>query len=176
LNYLRDRHRTRLVEVIVNQEGGVPKTIVERAAEAKKAAERLARRHGDAFLRFDEVWCVFDVDQHPNVREAINQAQANGIRLAVSNPSFELWLLLHFQDQRAHVERGHVHDACRVHMHEYKKDPPMEMLYPRYDAAVARASTLEKWQHENGRNRANPSTEVHKLTERIKAAGQLLEP
>jgi hypothetical protein len=51
----------------------------------------------------DEVWCVFDVDEHPKLAEARDQANANGIQLAVSNPCFELWLLLHFQEHRAHA-------------------------------------------------------------------------
>jgi hypothetical protein len=45
---------------------------------------------------YDEVWAVFDVDEF-DVKDAIGLAARNGIRTAVSNPCFELWLLLHFQ-------------------------------------------------------------------------------
>jgi hypothetical protein len=44
----------------------------------------------------DEFWCVFDVEwprNHPGLLEAVQQAQANGIYLAISNPCFELWLM-----------------------------------------------------------------------------------
>jgi hypothetical protein len=54
----------------------------------------------------DECWCVFDVEwpqNHPHLREAVQLAKDNGIRLAVSNPCFELWLILHFEDQTAHL-------------------------------------------------------------------------
>nr|WP_236684662.1 RloB family protein [Ferrimicrobium acidiphilum] len=49
----------------------------------------------------DEFWCVFDVEwpqNHPHLRDAIEQARQGGIELAISNPCFELWLILHFQD------------------------------------------------------------------------------
>jgi hypothetical protein len=52
---------------------------------------------------FDEVWCVVDVDEF--VLERAERAAANaGVRLAVSNPCFELWLLLHHEDCRAAVD------------------------------------------------------------------------
>src|ERR1700683_1611038 len=71
--------------------GGVPKTVVELAVELKEQSERDVRRHRDENLRYDHVWCVFDVDEHPLVPEAKQHAQANSINLAVSNPCFELW-------------------------------------------------------------------------------------
>jgi hypothetical protein len=163
--------RVRLIEVVVNEEGGVPKTIVERAVQLKKSARRTAKRLLDDFLDFDEVWCVFDVDEHPNLPHAIQQANANGVNLAISNPCFELWILLHFQDQRAHVDRARVQADCRRHIPNYRKTPPMLELNARYDQALTRAIALEKWQSEQGRFRENPSTEVHRLTEQIKKLG-----
>ena len=54
-----------------------------------------------------EVWALFDRDQHTDVREAFarikehnTEAAANGykdIQIGFSHPSFDLWLLLHFQ-------------------------------------------------------------------------------
>ena len=46
---------------------------------------------------FDEVWCVVDVDDY-DLDSAAALAAKSGVRLAVSNPCFELWLLLHHQD------------------------------------------------------------------------------
>jgi hypothetical protein len=99
-SYFRDfqhQEKNRLVDVVIDDEGGVPKTLVERAVARRKEAEREARLQKDKYLRYDEVWCVFDIDSHPNLPDARQQARANGIELAISNPCFELWLLLHFQ-------------------------------------------------------------------------------
>ena len=56
----------------------------------------------------DEFWCVFDVEwprNHPGLR-AIEQARANSIQLAISNPCFELWLILHFQDHSSWLDNN----------------------------------------------------------------------
>jgi hypothetical protein len=65
---------------------GVPLTVVGRARDRRDMAERAASRAGDEFLRYDEVWCVFDVDEHPHVADARAIAMAAGLRLAMSNP------------------------------------------------------------------------------------------
>jgi RloB-like protein len=171
LSYLRsfvNYERARLIDVEFYGEGGVPKTLVERAVDRKRAAEREARRQRDYFLKYEEVWCVFDVDGHPNLSAAIDQARANGIRLAISNPCFELWALLHFADQRAHIERQHVRLACRQHIPELAKLLPFQVLIERYEQAVDRVRALARWQEQQGRRGANPSTDVFLLTERIR--------
>jgi hypothetical protein len=45
---------------------------------------------------FDQVWCVFDVDDYPDIPAAVATARRLGIEVAVSHPCFELWLILHF--------------------------------------------------------------------------------
>src|ERR1700733_13496047 len=119
---LRQRYRS-VVEVVLCQ-GGVPKTLVERAVEMKKEADSKAAK--DENERYDEVWCVFDIDDHPKIDDAKLQARYNGIRLAISNPCFELWVLLHFQDQRAHISRTQLRAACRKHLPGYEKNLPVE--------------------------------------------------
>ena len=169
---LQNYEQVRLVEVKIDAEGGVPKTIVERAADLKKSAEREARRQRDDFLKYDEVWCVFDIDAHPNVQNAIQQARDNGIFTAVSNPCFELWILLHYQDQFAFLRRDQAQAECRKHIVGFEKLIPFEIVHSRYEEALKRAIALEKWQLEQKRPGGNPSTTVHKLTERIKALGR----
>ncbi len=51
---------------------------------------------------FDEVWCVFDVDEF-DIGPARALAAAEGFEIAVSNPCFEFWLLLHHEDHRGHL-------------------------------------------------------------------------
>jgi RloB-like protein len=150
--------------------GGTPKTIVKSAAARKKEAEVAARRRRDENLRFDEVWCVFDVDMHPLLPEARQQANDNGIHVALSNPCFELWMLLHFQDQHAHIERGAVQHLCRQHIPGYRKTPPCEELAEYYGRALARAVELDRWHQTRGTEGANPSTGVYRLLEKMRGS------
>ena len=163
------RHLERSVIELVFDPGGVPKALVERAVEKKKNAERLARSQKDSNLRYDQVWCVFDIDEHLLVPEAKQQAGANGIELAISNPCFELWALLHFRDQRAHIERGPLHHDCKQHMPGYEKQLPSAQLHPLCDDAMGRARELDKWQSSRGCEGANPSTGVYRLMEQIRS-------
>ena len=150
--------------------GGVPKTVVERAVDMKKQSERDAKRRQDENLRYDSVWCVFDIDEHPFVPEAKQQAQANAINIAVSNPCFELWFLLHFQDQSAHIEGHTVQHLCRQHMPGYQKTPPCDLLRPHQVEATERAIQLENWQESRENAGGNPSTGVHRLIQQIHEA------
>jgi len=172
LNGLKRKLQIRLVHIEVVPGGVDPKTLVDEAVDRKKEAERQARTQKDDNLKYDEVWCVFDVDVHQYVPEAKQKAEANKVNVAISNPCFELWLLLHFQDRGAHIERHQVQSLCRGHMPGYVKEVPFERLFPRYAEAVQRADALDHWQTTRGCAGENPSTGVHRLTERIMALGR----
>lgn len=165
---LKKEEAVRLVEIVVEDSGGVPKTLVARAAKLKRDAEKLSKRRRDNTLRYDEVWCVFDIDAHPGVSEAKIQARDNGIALAISNPCFELWILLHFQDQTAHIERSDAQRACRRHLKTFKKAVAYSDLRDGYEEAVGRAVELDKQQERNAQEGANPTTWVYRLTERLR--------
>lgn len=45
-----------------------------------------------------EVWGLFDHDGRPDIDQVCARALRQRVRVALSHPSFELWLLLHFQD------------------------------------------------------------------------------
>jgi len=160
-----------VVEVKVEPAGPTPKQLVERAVKMKKAAERDARAFRDSFLLYDEVWCVLDIDQHPRLPDARQQAKANGISLAISNPCFELWALLHFQEQSGYLQGRTARARLKKHMPRYDKVLPFESLDPHYLIAVGRAQELDRRCEEAGCPGGNPSTGVYRLTERIRESG-----
>jgi hypothetical protein len=95
----------------------------------------------------DECWCVFDVEwpqNHPHLREAVQLAKDNGIRLAVSNPCFELWLILHFEDQTAHLNTDQAERRSRKLDGRAGKRIDADQYMPRRGAASKRASALSK--------------------------------
>ena len=67
--------RTTVVEFKVLGGVGVPMTIVETALKIRRAARERARVEKDQYLDYDETWCVFDVDQHPKIPEAVKLAE-----------------------------------------------------------------------------------------------------
>lgn len=51
----------------------------------------------------DQVWALVDVDRHESIKNAIQLAREKKVRLAISNPCFEYWILLHFEDCAPHI-------------------------------------------------------------------------
>lgn len=158
-----------MVHVEISKEQGVPLTVVKKAIELRALAEVEAKTERDDNLRYDSVWAVIDVDEHPKPEETLSLAAANGIRVARSNPCFELWAFLHFGDQRAHIERGKLASALRKHLPGYEKRLPYEKLKEQYPVALARARKLDAEASRLSSPGRNPTTGVHVLTEEIRA-------
>jgi hypothetical protein len=160
--------RNHLVEVIIPKERGVPLTLVRLAKERHAAAQAEAKRHRDDLLGFDRVWCVFDVDEHPGLSEAIDMAGANGIELAISNPCFELWLLLHFRESPGARHRHRVQAMMKAFVTRYDKEIDFSVYEPGYMDAMRRALALGRACEADGEPHRNPSTGVAGLTEIIR--------
>lgn len=85
------------IQIVSRHGGSVPQALVSMALDARRKA-------ADEADEIDEFWCVFDVEwpkNHPNLTSVIQQGCDNGIQFAISKSCFELWLILHFQDQSA---------------------------------------------------------------------------
>jgi hypothetical protein len=160
--------RSPLIEVKVAPEWRKdPKRLVELAKEARSAADREARLARDDSLRYDEVWCVFDCDEHARLKPAIDQATALELGLAVSNPCFDLWLLLHFQDQHAAITTKKAGDAVRGHVPRYVKHMDFARLGGRGSDAVKRAQQLDAICQRKDERYGNPTTGVWQLIVRL---------
>ncbi len=153
------RHLCRVPVKLEFRSGGVPKTLVQVAAEEKKKPNE-----------YDAIWVVFDVDEHPDIPNARQQARDNDLPVAMSNPCFELWALLHFRDQNAYIERQDVRRLCQSHMPGYAKKLPCDKLMPHIEDALARAAGLRARNIRNGTDGHNPCTDVDKLVKTIRDA------
>jgi hypothetical protein len=156
------------VDIVIAPEHGVPRTLVEAAKKRKKDAESAARQEKDENLKFDAVWCVFDVDEHPHIPDATQMAHDNGIGLAISNPSFELWLLLHFRESPGMKDRQAVKALLKKFVDNYDKHVNYADYQKGYEDAVKRAMRLEKVASRASTPGCNPTTGVAKLTESIR--------
>jgi RloB-like protein len=143
------------------EEGEVPLTLVRRAVDYKS---RTKCESGEV----DEIWCAFDVEwpkNHPNLQAAVNLAQSNGIKLAISNPCFELWLILHFCDHSRFIDNN---EAIRIRRNldsQKGKHLNPELYMNRRAIASRRALHLEKRHEENDTKfpHDNPSSGMYSL-------------
>ena len=155
------------VDLDISNEHGDPRRLVERAKEVRTRMEREARRQRDPNLRYDEVWCVFDRDEHPRFVQAIDMARANGIHVAASNPCFELWLLLHFRDSPGARHRHDVQKMLRDSIPGYDKHLDFSQVVQGLAEATTRATRLDADAERMGEAGRNPTTGVYRLTDSI---------
>lgn len=143
---------------------GPPRTLVERAKQAKTEAGTVAAD--------TEYWCVFDVEApepHPGLQDAVVMARDNGIRVAVSNPCFELWLILHYADRTAWLTTATAESLRSQYDGSTGKGINGEDYVQHRMDAVGRAKNL-KSRHEGDMTRFpddNPSSGMFKLVEAV---------
>jgi len=156
------------VNVEIHEFHGTPAALVKRAAETKTASERAERKgRGRAH---DEVWCVFDVDEHPQLHEAIKLAKSKDIYLAVSNPCIELWFVLHFAEQTGYISRQEAQAKANAHLRCGKSldQDALHLLATRLLTAKARAEHLDaKHAGDGTRAPGNPSSGVWRIVDAI---------
>jgi hypothetical protein len=108
----------------------------------------------------DELWMVIDRDSWPNIQAIYDLCVAEGnFYLALSNPCFELWLLLHLKDisEYSEPEQKQIFDNCKVSakktflkqhlgalLNGYNEtNPKPERFLPNLDLAIDRAKNLD---------------------------------
>jgi hypothetical protein len=149
-------HSNTSIAIEIDPEQGVPLTLVKRAVQQARDDE------------VDECWCVFDVEwprNHPHLPEALQLAKAHGIRLAISNPCFELWLALHFEDCGAFLSTEDAERRSRRLDGRAGKRIDAELYVRKRETAAARAVALEKRHLANGTTFPddNPSSGMHRF-------------
>lgn len=153
------RKKTNL-DLRIDLSGAVPLTLVQQAASAK------LNESADAY------WCIFDVEwpqQHPNLAEAIALAKKEEIPIAVSNPCFELWLVLHHKEHHAHLDTHQaIQERRKVDGSTDKNLDPANYMSLR-SIAASRAQVLQKRHIKDASNipHNNPSSNVFELVAAI---------
>jgi hypothetical protein len=141
--------------------GFAPSSLVQLAVGAQ---EKAAREEGEV----DEFWCVFDVEwpqNHPKLTEAVALATRHGIKLAISNPCFELWPILHFREWRAFLDTATACKELRKCDGRADKRLAGEVYMPMRDVAARRAAALAKQHTGDGTTfpHDNPSSGMFNL-------------
>src|SRR6266700_643775 len=102
----------------------------------------------------DQLWMLLDTDHYTegshlkNFVDAITKAQQQGVNVALSKPCFELWLLLHHEDESAVgllASARNIEAALRAKLGEYNKTKLKREHYPLHSVseACARAERLD---------------------------------
>lgn len=151
------------LKIEVDPQSAAPKNIVERAIKKISDPE------------IDECWCIFDVEaprSHPNIEKVVELALRKGVKVAVSNPCFELWLVLHRQDYSAYVNTADIVKTSKDLEKRSGKSIDPSFYMDHIANAVERADKLRAMHQKNGTTfpRDNPSSG---MSDFIRAVGAL---
>ena len=118
----------------------------------------------------DPAWIVIDRDtwEEEELNQVFNDCKAQGYKMALSNPMFEYWLLLHFEDGNG-INGGNVKARLKTHLPNFSKSHvEVHKIKSGIDEAIRRAGQkdnppCEKWPLTTG-------TTVYRLVKELQAA------
>jgi RloB-like protein len=152
------------VSVTVAEKGCAPSQVVRYAIDKAKGASG----------PFDEVYCVVDVDDFGacgDLGRAVDLAAKASdadlsVQLIVSNPCFELWVILHFIDHRAHAASyEQIKPIVRKVAPNYDKSSLDFMRHGYADAYLLAAQRAKALEPSGADHSANPSTNMWQLVQ-----------
>lgn len=151
----------------------IPNSTVTDPENLTKLAKNQIKKYNLDINNGDQVWCVFDADHHSD-QEIQNAQQIAGddVKICLSNPSFEIWYLLHFGYFESRVSNQDLINKLNQHIPNYEKNKNYysELLAKRSDA-IKLSKKLNKKHADEGTEllsiNSNPSTQVFKLVEYI---------
>ncbi|MFC1452816.1 RloB family protein [Verrucomicrobiota bacterium] len=177
---LRDQLKLSSIDVeITPADGTDPVSIVNYAVSLRDQRKQSAKRD-IATPNYDAVWAVFDTeraDTNQKLNDALQRAAARQISVALSNPAFEYWILLHYEFTTASFldcwavikrikEQGHIPDYA-------KGSTPVEEMIKRIADAVKHAGQCRQ-SHVGCQTDAehfwNPYTQVDRLVTELNEA------
>lgn len=148
--------------------GSAPQSVLD-AADAANAE----------YERYDETWVVFDTEgfqnpqqRHLQARHAIERARQKGYRTAVSNPCFEVWLILHFETYPGSLADGKAAASrLRTHLPTYDKGVDCYTpTRPHLDTARRNARRLQEDHHSDPNGHpcdCHPCSQVYRLMDSL---------
>lgn len=160
------------VEVQPGQLGTAPIQVVR---YAQQLFEQGDLHKGIRPKSFDQVYAVFDRDEHDSYFNALNLAKSldgklrNDDRTPISFkaiasiPSFELWLLLHYEDIQHPLHRDEVMARLKQHIQGYDKGAGGAFATTRDQLTIAMQRAQALAEQFNSYTDPEPFTALHEL-------------
>jgi hypothetical protein len=166
-NALRDVLRKKNVRVLVIPGGERLVTPLYLVQNLETEIQRL-----DWDTSSDEAWCVFDIEKsgtHTTLQKALDLARKHSYHLALSNPSFEYWVLLHYEcTGRGFINAAEVIRALNRYIPDYSKSMSVfHLVRDHTNQAIENAGTLRMLHDRHWEDFPNPSTCVDLLVKKI---------
>lgn len=166
--YVRKELAATGMTIKVVSEGAAPNELLDIAIRLREDDRRDARRNNDRGNTYNRVWVITDVDNFPQIPSVRQRAAAAGIEVIVSNPCFELFLVLHSQAYNRNCTATAIQNVAKglgLTTGRNSKDIVEKSLVGKFQYAEGLSQGIRQMHVSNGNSfpHDNPSTEVDLL-------------
>jgi hypothetical protein len=148
IKYLRSLYRLPIEVVIKIKGSGINKRYIDECKKNKTTHPK------------DRTFLIYDYDV-PEIVDKLKKIEK--VELIFSNPCFELWYLLHFQNQTGEITTDECVSKLMTHIQNYRKGAIDNRLKDRLsdnkENAVSKAKSLPRF--------ANPFTDIYLFIETL---------
>ncbi len=150
-NFYKKNYREKIIEIkpVCSGYGTDVRNIIRFATDEKKKYDS---------KEFKSIWCVFDTDTgnntETNLLEGLSQAYKKKIKIAISNPCFEVWILMHYIRTSSLIPNGQkAKTILKTKIQNYdssenyfqvNEDVFNELLLERLSEAITNAEIIDK--------------------------------
>ncbi len=135
---LDNSHSTVKIKCLLSKSQSAPTQVLRRMNDYLKK---------EGIKKTDEAWIVVDKDQWTDEQLAELykwSLRAENLKLALSNPKFEYWLLLHFEDGHGIISSKDCSDRLLRHLPKYDKGIDSRLITQEHVAsAIKRAQAKD---------------------------------
>ena len=185
-NYFREiqaalRLHTANVQVRLSEPGTEPTQVVQYARDLFEQGDN---HKGIRKRSFEKVFAVFDRDDHKSYFEALKLAasldkklrnddkQPVVFRAIASIPSFELWLLLHYEDILHPLHRDEVMLRLKKYIPGYEKGMDKIFLNTRDKLDIASSRARKPAKNNTAFDGEKPFTDIEQLVDLLNSLGR----
>ena len=172
-NLLQKKLRLKMADVEIAHKDPAPITVINHAIKLRNKRKDSANDESNLTkVKYDEVYCVMDIDKHESLTKAINKAKDHKLKIILSNPCFEYWYILHFIKTSSpfHSSRNVISEVKKYHTKYSKGDVTIfDVIFNKTSKAIKRSKEVIREQHNNAVDlqNCNPSTNVHLIVEEL---------
>ena len=182
LTYVRKQLGASGVKIVVSSTGLSPAGLYEYAIGLRDADRRDAKKNSDPTNVYKKVWIVTDVDDFAaEIQLLLSTQKTTGVDWTISNPCFEVFLVMHSQPCEKHLTSPQVQRMAKklkLVTGTNDKNVVLDKIAGRFEDAEACAERMLLRHEDHGKYfpNDNPSTTMHQLIRTLIRSAEASQP
>ncbi|MGC7152733.1 RloB family protein [Paenarthrobacter ureafaciens] len=179
--YIRKQLHSTGLDIVIESQGVNPSRLHNLAVDLRKIDSEEAKASNDSENVYKEVWVITDVDHFASELVQLAQRKDAGVNFGISNPCFEVWLVIHDESYSRPCESADIQERAKargVIIKGSDKNIDLSKITGKFIAAEERAQRLRE-SHRSARSAFpsdTPSTNVDVLIRALISSAEKSNP